>query len=260
MTMNSMTARKIRSVFTVKNKKNITPHLIRVVFNIDEHQMELLANVQSGSNNKIFIPVHTEDQSPESVLITRTYTNRKIDLENRELSVDFVAHGDSSPALAWALKAKPDDLLEIGMKESSRPLVPEADFYLLIGDATALPVISAIAEQLPSFVRAKVLLEVHGKKDEIVLCSAADLSVEWVYNPHPEQGSQLADLARDYEFPTGILKKYIYAAAEYTTIKEIRSYFKTELCWDPHGIHAVSYWKSGQSEDETSRDRQIQRD
>lgn len=260
MIINPVTTRKIRSVFTVKNKKFLTPHLIRVVFKIDEHQMELLINVQSGSNNKLFLPVHTADASPEPLLITRTYTNRKIDLVNRELTIDFVAHSENSPSSAWALKVKKGDLLEIGMKESTRPLVPEADFYLLIGDATAMPVICAIVEQLPSFVTAKVLLEVHGKEDEIVLCSAADVSVKWLHNPHPERGSQLANLVRDFEFPTGILKKYVYTAAEHTTVKEIRTYFKTELNWDSHGIHAVSYWKAGQSEDETSKDRQIQRD
>lgn len=260
MIINPVTTRKIRSVFTVKNKKRITPHLIRVVFTMDENQVELLAHVQSGSNNKIFLPAQTADESQEPLLITRTYTNRKIDLDNRELTIDFVAHGENSPASAWALRAKTGDLLEIGMKESTRPLVPEADFYLFIGDATALPVISAMVEQLPSFVTAEVLLEVHGKEDETILCSAADVSVKWLHNPHPERGSQLADLVENFEFPTGILKKYVYAAAEYTTVKEIRTYFKTELHWDSHGMHAVSYWKAGQSEDETSKDRQIQRD
>lgn len=178
-----MTTQKIRSVFRMKDKKFLTPHLIRTVFDIDDHQAELLAYVRSGSNNKIFIP-HSAEEHDVSV---RTYTNRKIDLETRELTVDFVSHGDNGPASAWALQAVPGDTLEIGMKQSTRPLVPEADFYLLVGDATALPVICAIAEQLPSYVTAKIILEVHGKEDELIVCSAADISVEWLHNPQPEK-------------------------------------------------------------------------
>ncbi|MCP1297786.1 siderophore-interacting protein [Chryseobacterium sp. S0630] len=234
--------KKIRSVFTVKKKLFITPHLIRVIFDIDEKQAELLANVKPGSNNKIFIPTE------ENITLIRTYTNRKIDLEEKELSVDFVAHGDNGPASAWALKAKPGDLLEIGMKESSKPLVPNADFYLLAGDATALPVICAIAEQFPSYVRAKIILEVADKEDELILCSAADLSVEWLHNPHPEQGSKLAEAVKSVHFPPGILKEYVYIAAEYSTVHELRTYFKTTLEWDPHGMYICSYWKAGQAE------------
>lgn len=234
--------KKIRSVFTVKKKLFITPHLIRVIFDIDEKQAELLANVKPGSNNKIFIPTE------ENITLIRTYTNRKIDMEEKELSVDFVAHGDNGPASAWALKAKPGDLLEIGMKESSKPLVPNADFYLLAGDATALPVICAIAEQFPSYVRAKIILEVADKEDELILCSAADLSVEWLHNPHPEQGSKLAEAVKSVHFPPGILKEYVYIAAEYSTVHELRTYFKTTLEWDPHGMYICSYWKAGQAE------------
>ena len=250
MTPNSIKTEKIRSEFTVTGKKFLTPHFIRVFFEIDDQQAELLAHVKSGSNNKLFIPSGENEINAEQELITRTYTNRKIDLENRELLIDFVAHGDNGPASAWALKAVPGDILEIGMKQSSRPLVPDADFYLFIGDATALPVICAIVEELPSYVTAKVLLEVYGKEDEMILCSAADVSVQWLHNEEPKKGSKLADTARNIEFPRGILKNYIYAAAEYSTIKAVKDYFKTELNWDPYGLYACSYWKSGQSENE----------
>jgi NADPH-dependent ferric siderophore reductase len=235
--------KKIRSVFIIKNKQYLTPHLIRVIFEIDENQAELLANVRSGSNNKIFIPAE-EGSSP----LIRTYTNRKIDLENRELSIDFVAHGDNGPASAWALQANPGDSLEIGMKESTRPLVPDADFYLLAGDATALPVICAIAEQFPPYVSAKILLEVAGKEDELILCSAADISIEWLHNPHPEKGSRLSEAVKSVQFPPGVLKEYVYIAAEYTTVHELRNYFKTTLEWDPHGLYICSYWKAGKAE------------
>ncbi|MCJ7936210.1 MAG: siderophore-interacting protein [Chryseobacterium sp.] len=239
-----MITKKIRSVFSVKNKSFLTPHLIRVVFEMNEDQVKLLACVQSGYNNKLFIPSVEKGSEP----IIRTYTNRKVDLKNRELTIDFVAHGENGPASAWALKANPGDILEIGMKESTKPLVPDADFYLFVGDSTALPVICSIVEQLPSYVTAKIILEVHDKKDELILCSAADVSVEWLHNSHPEKGSLLADLTRRVEFPSGILKEYIYIAAEYTTVHQLRNYFKTYLNWDPQGIYACSYWRAGQAE------------
>jgi NADPH-dependent ferric siderophore reductase len=169
-------------------------------------------------------------------------------LENLELSIDFVAHGDNGPASAWALKANPGDVLEVGMKESAKPLIPDADFYLIAGDATALPVICAIAEQLPSYVRAKIILEVADKDDELILCSAADISVEWLHNPHPDQGSKLAEVVKSVQFPHGILKEYVYIAAEYATVHELRTYFKMNLKWDTHAMYACAYWRAGQAE------------
>lgn len=239
--------KKIRSAFIVKNKQYLTPHLIRVIFDIDDSQAELLSHVRSGSNNKIFVPAEKG-----STPLIRTYTNRKIDLENRELSIDFVAHGDNGPASAWALKANPGDVLEVGMKESSRPLIPDADFYLIVGDATALPVICAITKQFPSYVRAKIILEVADKEDELMLCSAADISVEWLHNPHPEKGSRLAEAVKCVQFPSGVLKEYVYIAAEYTTVHELRTYFKTNLEWDTQALYACSYWRAGQPEGKTS--------
>ncbi|BAP29465.1 siderophore-interacting protein [Chryseobacterium sp. StRB126] len=244
--MNSTETKKIRSVFHVKHKEYITPHFIRVIFNINDNQAEMLANVKSGSNNKIFIPT----DEPDTQEIIRTYTNRKIDLENRELSIDFVAHGDNGPASAWALNVQEGDFLGIGMKASPRPLVPEANSYLFVGDATALPVICAIVEQLPEGVNVKVLLETFGKEDEVLSCSAANVDIEWLYNPTPEKGSQLAEAAKQFKFPEDEQRKYVYVAAEYSTAKELRDYFKADPTLDSRALHAISYWKAGESEDQ----------
>lgn len=244
--MNSTETKKIRSVFHVKHKEYITPHFIRIIFDINDNQAEMLTNVKSGSNNKIFIPTG----EPDTQEIVRTYTNRKIDLENRELSIDFVAHGDNGPASAWALRAQKGDFLGIGMKENTRPLIPEADSYLLVGDATALPVICAIVEQLPEGINVKVLMETFGKEDEILSCSAANVDIEWLYNPTPEKGSQLAEAAKQFKFPENEQRKYVYVAAEYSTVKELRDYFKADPSLDHCALHAVSYWKAGESEDQ----------
>ena len=148
---------KIIKVFTVKKKEQVTPHLIRITFHIPKSLVEELKQVKEGSNNKLFIPPqgieiiyfpNRENTSipKESIAQIRTYTNRKIDLFNRELKIDFVLHKDFGPASNWASKTKPGDTIGIGLKQGLGPLVPKSNKYLLVGDHTALPVISNILE------------------------------------------------------------------------------------------------------------------
>ncbi len=245
--MNEKDSKKIRSVFTVKDKKYLTPHLIRVVFEINEEQLVWLSGVRSGSNNKLFIST-SDEEKPQ----VRTYTNRQIDLVAKELSIDFVHHGDDGLASTWAINAAVGDSLEIGMKESMRTLVPDAAHYLIAGDATALPVIAAILEQLPSGVKVKAFIEVATKEDELVLSTPADVDLEWIHNPHPEQGSVLAERVKAFEFDDNGLASYIYLAAEYDIIKTLRHYFRVEKYWNPKEMYACSYWKIGAKEGEHS--------
>lgn len=78
--------KKTRSVFHVKHIEYITPHFIRVIFNINENQVEICYNVKSGLNKIAFTPTDEADTKE----IARAYTKRRIDLENRELSINFV--------------------------------------------------------------------------------------------------------------------------------------------------------------------------
>jgi len=245
--LNKITRAWVQSVFTVREKIFLTPHYIRMKFAMTDDQLELFSNVQTGAHNKIFFAEG----------IRRTYTTRHIDFVEKELWIDFVAHGDNGPASAWANRTRSGDCIAIGMKEGRRPLFPEADDYLFVGDSTALPVIGAMLEQLPAGVSAQVIMEIPGKADELKLSSQARLAVSWVYNPQPEQGSNLAAIVRNMLLPSG--NRFVFVAAEYDTAKELKSYFKNELLWPPETFSAMSYWKRGESEDQSSARRREER-
>lgn len=255
-----------QSIFSVAEKVFLTPNYIRVIFDMTEKQVNDFQNVVIGGNNKIFIPMkgllqnEMNKETPWDLAkfaAKRTYTTRNIDLENKKLWIDFAAHGDKGPASAWALQARKGDVLGIAMKESNRPLVPQRNTYLLAGDMTAVPVIGAILEQLPSGVRVKVVLEVYDDKEEINLFSHADIDLKWLHNKDLDKKSMLADFIKKSSF--SLSDTFLFVAAEYEVVKELREWCKEEYDGMKGNCSLVSYWKRGQSEDEFGSERVAER-
>ncbi|MCG1035310.1 siderophore-interacting protein [Polaribacter sargassicola] len=256
----------VQGEFTVKHKQYLTPHFIRVVLTGD---VSIFKDAVLGDNNKVFIPpkgvskLHMRyfdsDKNewilpPKEVLpIMRTYTHRNIDLDKKELTIDFVNHGKSGPASAWAIDAKPGFEIGVAMKLNKKKLIPDANWYLLVGDATAIPVLSVILESLPSSAKGICMIEVHGKEDEQVLKTKADIEFKWFYNPNPEKGNFLIDKVQSINIPE--TEKFGYVACEFSSVKEIRNYLRKDLNWSSNELYAYSYWKSGISENESANER-----
>ncbi len=252
---------------SVTRKEFLTPHFIRVYLT---GEVEQFKHTTIGDNNKILIPpdglneIHFPEfdeaeqkwiQPPKEVAPSvRTYTHRGIDLERKELIIDFVNHGDTGPASEWALQAKPGDKLGVMMRTEPKELYPEADWYLLVGDATAIPVISAILESLPSTAKGVCMIEVPEKADEQVLQTKAAVEFIWLHNPTPDKGSVLAELVRGVVLEEK--SRFAYVAAEFATVKAIRTYLRKEMDWQQNELYAYSYWKAGVSEDKSQPDRQ----
>lgn len=257
----------IQASLSVTRKQYITPHYIRVY--LTGAQVPLLADTTVGVNNKILIPPKGVDQihfpefdaekgqwkpQDEKVRpVVRTYTHRGIDLTSNEIWIDFVAHGDQSPASAWAIAAQKGDSLGLLMKGGKTELYAKADFYLLVGDATAIPVLSAILEDLPQDAKGICVIEVHGPEDQQILKTLANIEFIWLYNPAPEDGSQLAPVVRTLDLPQGSRSGYV--AAEFSTVKEIRHYLRKIKEWKQEELYAYSYWKSGVAEDKSAAER-----
>lgn len=245
----------IKAVFRVKRKVYLTPHYIQIIVESDD--LHLFSAVTVGANNKIFI----SGKEAEPATIRRTYTLRALNLEAGEMRIDFVAHGEEGPASAWAIHAKEGDQLEIAMKARKNPLYPQADWYLLTGDHTALPVISVMIESLPATAKGIALIEVASPEDVIDIQTDSALKICWIFNDHSSidqytASKQLYESVTSIPLPENVTK-YVFAAAEAEVIKNLREYFKLkELKREELSAHA--YWKKGVSEEGSETERRNQ--
>jgi NADPH-dependent ferric siderophore reductase len=119
----------------------------------------------------------------------RTYTVRAWRPERREIDVDFVLHGSTGPASAWAERAAVGDVLALIAPNAHFPgssggyeWRPPADASCLLvaGDETAVPAICAIVESLPAGQRARVLLEVPTAGDVLPLRAPDGVEITWL--------------------------------------------------------------------------------
>lgn len=253
----------MQAVLTVKEKIFLTPHYIRVI--LQGENMNQFAAARLGDNNKIIIPENrnTPIQLPNfergrgggngARPTMRTYTLRHLDLENSLMSIDFVAHGDNGPASKWAINTEPGEELGVLMKVKDKPLLQPADWYLLVGDHTALPVISVMLESLPENAQGKAVIEVYGKEDVLELIKPNGIDIIWTFNNHPGEESTLTEYFHNADFPTA--SKFVFAAAEQKAVENIRENLRNNPNLQRHEWQALSYWKFGQSEDASSSER-----
>jgi NADPH-dependent ferric siderophore reductase len=146
----------------------------------------------------------------------RTYTVRASRPSLRELDVDFVLHGSTGPASAWAERAATGDEVALIAPNARFPgptggfewrPAPAAARLLLAGDETAVPAVCAIVESLPDGRPAQVLLEVPTSADVLPLAAPPGVQVTWLPRWTPDlavpamRGSLLTpavvDAARD---------------------------------------------------------------
>lgn len=262
--MQNITSQKpVKEVMTVIAKERLTPHYIRIHLTGQSDTIANIATMTIGANNKVAIPVDKTQPlnlDDKSSFVIRTYTHRGVDVEKQQIWIDFVAHGDEAPASGWATYAKVGNELGVMMKPKNKALFPAADHFLLVGDATAIPVLGAILESLPDSATGQCIIEVHGKEDEQDLPTSANMAITWLHNPHPMKGSQLAAVVKTLTLPSSEKSRFAYVASEFSSVKAIRHYLKGDLGWLKDELYAFSYWKSGVAEDQSASDRRAEKE
>ena len=169
--------------------------------------------------------------------VRRDYTPRHHGAARRELTLDFVLHGEG-PAATWAAQAAPGQQVTIAGPRGSFIIPLDYDWHLLVGDETALPAIARRLEELPASTRAIAIAQVADAADRRELRSAAALQVSWVSDT-----AALLDSLRALQLPPG--DGYAWCAAEAKVSAEARGVLVQDKGHDRHAIRAAAYWKHG---------------
>jgi NADPH-dependent ferric siderophore reductase len=229
---------KLREL-TVRRVEHVTPQMLRVT--LGGEALQGFVSAAPDDHVKVFFPASGSDSRPDWT-IARDYTPRHVDLQAMELQIEFLLHGDG-PAAQWAASAQPGQTLRIGGPRGSFVVADDFDWYLLIGDETALPAIGRRLEELRQDTSALVLAEVAEPAEQQTLRSRAALAVTWLQRGGALAGDAGALLAaaRRLSLPAG--DGYVWIAAESHVARALREHFLSERGLPKAWIKAAGYWK-----------------
>jgi len=258
--------------FEVLRTENLTPHIVRVVL--------------GGSGFDTFTPNDYTDAYVKIVFVrddvdvaalpqpltldsfnelpvehrptVRTYTVRNVDTERRELTIDFVVHGEHGVAGPWASAATPGQRAFLMGPSGAYAPDPAADWHLIAGDEAALPAIGAALEALPHNAVGKVFIEVAGPEDEIPLTAPDGVGVNWIYRggradlvPEDRAGdfSPLIVAVKEANWLPGQVQVFIHGEAQ-AVMHNLRPYIRKDRGVEAKWANSISgYWRRGRTEE-----------
>jgi NADPH-dependent ferric siderophore reductase len=257
--------------FEVVRTEQLTPHLIRVVLGGSGFDTFTPNNYTDAYVKIVFVSdgidvgalpqpltldsfktLPVEQQPP-----VRTYTIRRVDPEFREISIDFVVHGDHGVAGPWAAAAEPGQSAYLMGPSGAYAPDPAADWHLLAGDEAAVPAISAALEALPDNAIGKVFIEVAGPDDEIPLKKPDGVEVRWIYRGRADlvredqsgDHSPLIAAVKEAHWLPGQVQVFIHGEAQ-TVMHNLRPFIRKERGVDAKWAASISgYWRRGRSEE-----------
>jgi NADPH-dependent ferric siderophore reductase len=245
-----------RRVVTVKTVERVTPNMVRVKLVGADLSGFVSAAYDDHLKISFPLPETTEPVMPElgpkglervegvAYSPMRDYTPRKYDGERGELVIDFALHV-AGPATEWARRAVPGQMLGLVGPRGSFVVTDDFDWYLFVGDETALPAIGRRVEELREGARVIVVASVIGPDEEQRFESRAHVEIIWVHRPLSQASDPmpLLEATKRVTPPTG--DGYAWVAGESTSAKLIREHLIGERGLNKAWVKAAGYWKRG---------------
>ncbi|WP_351223995.1 siderophore-interacting protein [Streptomyces sp. NPDC002133] len=237
----------------------ITPHMVRVVLGGEG----LAAFATDGSTDayvKLVFPLPgvtypepfdmariREELPRDQWPANRTYTVRAWDPVHRELTIDFVVHGDEGLAGPWAARVRPGETVWLLGPSGGYAPDAAADWHLLAGDESALPAIAASLEQIPAGAVVHAFVEVSGPEEEQKIAMPHGVTVTWLHRGDRAVGEALLAAVRELRFPAGDVQAFVHGEAG--AVKELRRHLRLERGVPATRLSISGYWRLGKSDE-----------
>lgn len=218
-----------KRLLTVKSTQWLSPDLKRITFTGED--LKDFVSLSADDHVKVFIG--------ESVM--RDYTPRRFDQESRELDLEFYMNG-KGPAALWAKEAKAGDTLLIGGPKGSRIVPYSFDWYLMIGDETAIPSFSRRLGELSPEAHAIVLIEVEDEKQIIDIEHGPNQKMNWIFRNGETSGEshRIKKALESMTFSEG--EYFSWIALEKACAFDLQDYLINHKGTNKEWIKATGYW------------------
>jgi NADPH-dependent ferric siderophore reductase len=228
-----------RRTLIVLEKQHLTPRMLRIVQGGDS--FDDFTTPSADDHIKLFVPGKRGD------LEGRDFTPRYFDAKAKKLTIDVAVH-PAGPAIHWAEQARIGDAVEIGGPRGSFLVSPDFDWWLLIGDETALPSIGRRVEDLAKGVRAITLVAVTGPAEEQVFKTRADHKAIWVHRASDDATSPqpVMEAVKKIKLPPG--EGFVWIAAEAKVARAARDHIINIRRHPVQCLRASGYWIEGQAD------------
>jgi NADPH-dependent ferric siderophore reductase len=228
-----------RRTLAVLEKRHVTPRMLRMV--LGGENFEDFTNPSADDHIKLYVPGEGGD------LAARDFTPRHFDAEAKKLTVDIALHS-SGPAIRWTEQAQVGDVVEISGPRGSFMIADDFNWWLLIGDETALPSIGRRVEGMAEGVRAITLVAVTGPAEEQLFNTRADHQAVWVHRPPSDAASPqpLVDALRRIKPPPG--EGFVWIAAEARVARTARDHIINIRRHPVQWLRATGYWVAGRAD------------
>jgi NADPH-dependent ferric siderophore reductase len=231
-----------RRMLTVSSTELLTPHMRR--FGFTSPELHDFVSASHDDHIKLFFPEAGKEADGGKTCM-RDFTPRRFDRSSKTLFIDFALH-EAGPAMRWAASARVGDTLQIGGPKGSTVVPDDFDWYLLIGDETALPAIGRRVEELRAGVPVATFVVTEAGETQHFDTNAT-WTPRWIARHASSDDSSLLRAAlADCVLPKG--EGFVWIAAEASVARNARNHIVDGLGHPRQWTKAAGYWKRGHAD------------